>query len=149
MSVQENTKCRCRPEMRTIPHHPPSPVWLLRVWGPAFWALVSLCCFFCCFRCCLYCLCSFYRYLCSSWCAASADPFGANSLCCCCLVLFVQLASVCAACCLLSLLFVLLFVSSAFFRGSFLGCRPLKNPPVPLLTFQNVKNNFLQLMRPL
>ena len=41
-------------------------------------------------------------------------------------------------------LFCVLLLSAAFccFCGCFLGRRSLKNPPLPLLTFQNVKNIF-------
>ena len=68
-------------------------------------------------------------------------------------LLFVQLAAACAACCCLCgllLLLLFLFLRALFrffcclscFCCRFLGRRPLKNPPLPLLTFQNVKNKF-------
>ena len=128
---------------------------------PAFDLPKCLCCCFSCLCCCCCCFRCFFCCFCY--------PFGAFFLCCCCLVLFVLLYNLLLLVRLLMFVLFLVFLfflfllqiflvvcAAAFcclllavccFCCCFLGRRPLKNPPLPLLTFQNVNNNFLHLLR--
>ena len=96
---------------------------------PAFDLLKCLYCASCCLCCCHCC----FLLCCCCWCY----------LC----LRFMQLAAVCAACCCCcfsccsAAFFVALLLLLLLLR-LLLGRRPLKNPPLPLLTFPNVKNKF-------